>query len=309
MPERLPDAAIVDSRELDDLQELGLLHSVQRDLPSGAYWDLFPPAQEIARRDGEWNNQPLTLETEHLVYDGGLPTTPPVSWQQVITDSTQFAFAADSTETFLFHYLQNGGSLDPGEHPALDAGVMQAILDYYRRARESGDLSENMVVIKSAREIMPLFVTAQVRMAQVRTRDFLPERIRLPNARAASIPTLDGRPTALVSGWSFVILTEDEAKHAAAVEYLEWLIDPARMGQWAEAADVVPAGKGAFAQALDSPEYADVLWALLHNAIVAPSFAKQQPYADAWHNAVEAVFNGLLTPDDAAFRAVQAITQ
>jgi ABC-type glycerol-3-phosphate transport system substrate-binding protein len=309
MPDRLPDAAIVDSRELDQLEKLGLLHSLNRDLPSGAYWDLFPPAQRIARRNGQWNNQPLTLDTEHLVYDSRRVSLPPPSWQAVLTDTTQFAFAADSTETFLFHYLENGGSLDPRDHPAQDAAVMQAILDYYQRARVNGNLNENTAVMKSAREVMPLFVSGQTPMAQVRARDFLLERERIPNGLAASIPTRDGRTTTLASSWSFVILSNDQAVHNAATEYLAWMIDPVRLGEWANAARMIPAGKSAFAQAIQAPEYADLLWTLFQDALVAPSFAQQMPYAEAWHNAVTAVLNGQLAPDDAAFRAVQAITQ
>jgi ABC-type glycerol-3-phosphate transport system substrate-binding protein len=81
------------------------------------------------------------------------------------------------------------------------------------------------------------------------------------------------------------------------------------MGEWSAAARLVPASKSAFADAIDSPEYADVLWSLLNDALVAPTFSQQLPYAEAWHEAVEAVLSGLMTPDDAAFRAIQAITQ
>lgn len=309
MPDRLPDAAIVDSRELDALEKLGLLQPLNRELPSGAYWDLFPPAQTIARHSGQWNNQPLVLETELLVYDVRRIASPPPSWQEVLTDTTQFAFAADSTETFLFHYLQNGGSLDPTAHPVLDASVMQTILDYYQKARAMGTLNENTAVMKSAREVMPLFLSGQAPMAQVRARDFLIERERLPNARAAPIPTRDGYTTALVSGWSFVILSTDPAKNDAVTMYLEWMIDPARMGAWSGAARMIPASKSAFAQSIQLPEDAEVVWKLVESGLVAPSFSEQAPYAGAWHSAVAAVWSGQLEPDDAAFRAIQAISQ
>lgn len=319
MPERLPDAAIVDSRELDQLEKLGLLHPLQHALPSGAYWELFPPAQQIARRNGQWNNQPLTLDTELLVFASQAVSVPPATWDQVLASKTQFAFAADSTDTFLFHYLENGGSVNPTLHPAQDASVMQVILDYFQRARANGNLTENTAVMKSAREVMPLLVTGQTPMAQVRARDFLSERSRLSNAIVAPIPTRDGRASALVSAWSFVILTEDPLKRDAALEYLAWMIDPTRFGEWARAALLMPAGKSAFAQALnseaanssatDSQDTADVFRNLFQNALVAPSFSAQAPYADAWHTAVNAVLSGQLSPEDAAFRALQSITQ
>lgn len=309
MPERLPDAAIVDTRELDQLQKLGLLHPLQRDLPAGAYWDLFPPAQDMARQTGQWNNQPLVLETEHLIYDARRIATPPLSWQGVLSETTRFAFAADSTEAFLFNYMQNGGSLDPFKQPAHDTGVMQSILDFYRAVRGNGNLDASAAAMESAQEVMPLFVSGQAPVALVRARDYLVEREALPDARAAAIPTRDGNEAALVSGWSYVILTDDPARHRAASEYLAWLIEPARLAEWTRAARVLPASSSAFAQASDDSEYADLIWRLMNNALVAPSFAQQAPYAEAWHTAVPAVLNGQLAPDDAAFRAAQAITK
>ncbi|MBI4671863.1 MAG: extracellular solute-binding protein [Chloroflexi bacterium] len=309
MPERLPDAAIVDSRELDQLEKLGLLQPLNHDLPSGAFWDLFAPAQLIARQGGVWSNQPLVLDVEHLLYDTKRVPTPPATWQAVLADRTEFAFAADSTDTFLLHYLENGGSLSPAEHPALDSGVMQAVLDYYQRTRANGNLNEAAAMMKSAREVFPLFLGGQAPLAQVRARDYLSERTRMPNAAAAPIPTRDGRATTLASGWSYVILTSNPARRRAAADYLEWLNDAEFLAQWTQAARLAPARKSAFAQAGMAPEYADALSKLLENAIVAPSFSAQAPYASAWHTAVQAVLNGQLSPEDAAFRALQTITQ
>lgn len=309
MPERLPDAAIVDTRELDTLIGLGVLQPLNRSLPSGSFWELLPPAQTMARQGGVWSNQPLVLDTEHLVYDTRRVTAPPASWQDVLTTTLSFAFAADSTDTFLLHYLHDGGSLDPTEHPASDSGVMQNILDYYQRARSNGNLSEATIGMNSGREVLPLFVSGQVPMAAVRARDFLSEKEHLTDAAAASIPTRDGQPAALASGWTYVILTKDPERRQAAADFLQWLDDPGFLAQWTQSAFLVPAGKTAFAQAVTPPDYAATLQNLLEHAIVAPGFPAQKPYAAAWHDAVQAVLNGQLTPDDAAFRALSSITQ
>ncbi len=309
MPDRLPDAAIVDSRELDTLQNLGLLQPLQRDLPSGAFWELLEPAQNIARHGGFWSNQPLALDAEHLVYDTRRVAAPPLSWQDVLTTTISFAFAADSTDTFLLQYLHDGGSLDPRAHPAADADVMQNILDYYQRARANGNLSEATVGMKSAREVLPLFLAGRAPLAQVRARDFLSERARLPNAAAAAIPTRDGAPAALVSGWTFVILTPNPDRQRAAADFLLSLDEPTFLAQWMRAANLAPAGKTAFAQAVQPETYAATLLDLFSHGLVAPSFDAQQPYANAWHQAVQAVLNGQLTPGDAAWRAVQSVAQ
>lgn len=308
MPDRLPDAAIVDSRELDVLEARGLLHSLNRDLPSGAYWDLFQPAQTIAKRNGAWLDQPLVVETEHVIYDTRRLGVPPATWDQVLTSKNSFAFPADSANTFMFQYLENGGGL-ASEHPASDINATQSILDYYQRARANGNLNDTTAVLKSASEALPFFAKGQAPMAQVDARDFLMARQDLPNAAAAPIPTRDGRATSLVASWSFVILTEDAPRQGAALDYLQWLDEPAHLAEWAHAAQMIPARKSAFAQAIAPQTYADFLWSILENGIVAPDLDKQAPYADAWHNAVQAVLNGQLSPEDAAFRAIQTLSQ
>ncbi len=308
MPDHLPDTAIVDSRELDVLQKQGLLHPLNRDLPSGAYWDLFQPAQTIAKRNNTWLDQPLVVETEHLVYDTRRIETPPATWEQVLATKNAFAFPADSPDAFMFQYLENGGTL-ASEHSASDTNVMQSILDYYQRARANGNLNDTTAVLKAATEAMPLFAKGQVPMAQVDARDFLMARQELPNALPAAIPTRDGRASSLVSSWSFVVLTSNPERQQAALDYLEWLNEPAHLGEWAHAAQMIPASKSAFAQTIEPQAYADLLWSLLENGIAAPDLDKQAPYADAWHNAVQAVLNGQLSPEDAAFRAIQTLSQ
>lgn len=309
MPERLPDAAIVDSRDLDTLAKLGLLQPLNRALPSGAFWELLLPAQTIAHHGGVWSNQPLVLDTEHLVYDTRRIGAPPLSWQDVLTTTTAFSFAADSAESFMLHYLHDGGSLNPEEYPATDVAVMQNILEYYQRARANGNLSEATVGMKSAREVLPLFLAGQTPMAQLRARDFLTERARLSNAAASSIPTRDGEPAALVSGWTYVILTPDPMRQRAAADFLLWLNEPAFLAEWTRAANFAPASKSAFAQSVQPQAYAETLQNLLEHGIVAPGFQVQAPYAAAWHAAIQAVLNGQLTPGDAAYRALTGLTQ
>ncbi len=193
-------------------------------------------------------------------------------------------------------------------HPATH-GVMQNILEYYQRARANGNLSEATVGMQSAREVMPLFVAGQAPLAQVWARDFLIERARLPNAAAAAIPTRDGQPAAVVSGWTYVILTSDPARQRVAADYLMWLSEPAFLAKWTRAAQWIPASSSAFTQAMTPAAYVDTLRVLMEHAIIAPSFDAQRPYADAWRQAAQAVLNGQLTPADAAYRALTGILQ
>lgn len=309
VPERLPDMAVVDSRELDELERLELLQPLAHDLPAGMFWDLMPPAQKIAAPDGKWNNVPLVLDLEHLVFDSQRIQTPPATWDQVLATKARLAFAAQSLESFLFHYLENGGRVTTDQQPAQEASIMEAVLTFYQRAQVADILPESAAAIKSARDVFPLFAGGQVPMAVVYARDFRSEQARLPQARVAPIPTRDGRATALVSAWSYVILTADPSRHAAAARWLAWVDEATHLAEWSASARLIPARASAFAAAVMPEDYAASLYPLIRDGMVAPSFAEQAPYAKVWAEAVEAVLGGGLAPADAATRAASAMVR
>lgn len=309
VPNRLPDVAVVDSRELDVLRNARLLQPLSHDLPSGVFSDLFGSAQKIAAGDGSWVDLPASLEVDQLSYDSSAVEQAPSTWDAVIAGKQPFLFAVSDTEVFLFHYLENGGTLSPRTQPALDVSVMATVLSYYSKLKSAKLLPDAALGLKTTDEVWQPFSLAQAPLAQVRAKDYLSETTHGGNSGVAAIPTRDGRATTLAHSWSYVVLAIEPRRHAAAVQLMEWLNDPARIGEWANALRIIPARKSAFPNAIQPGPFADLMVAILDDAIVSPTFDEQAPYLAAWQDAIQTVLRGELAPADAAARAAQAISQ
>ncbi len=308
IPARLPDLIVIDSREMDAAAKAELLQPLDHDLPSGALADLVPPAQQLAKHEGQWLGLPVTLDVQHLVYNKQLVRTPPANWNQLLTGSALFAFPADDDDAFLFQYLENHGRLPVTRQIVpLDLGVTTAVLSFYQRARAANLVPDRVFAITTPSEAWQAFADGQAPLAQVAAGDYVAGREQVANTSFAPLPTQDGAATTLVSSWNYAILTSDEERHQAAADFLNWINEPSRLAQWATAAHAIPARRSAFAFAVSPPEYGDFLLKLLDAGIVAPTFAQRAPYQSAWHTALQTVLRGQATPSEAAQRAVQQL--
>lgn len=309
VPGRLPDVILIDSRQVDAAARTGLLQPLDRDLPSGAFADLLPPAQTLAKYHGQWLTLPLTLDLQHLAYNTKTVPTPPVTWDDLVKGGAPFAFPADDDDAFLFQYLENQGRITDAQQPApLNVSVTTSVLTFYQRARAANLIPDSVLAIKSVHDVWPLFADGQVPLAQVQASDFIAEGGRLTNAGFAPLPTQDGLSTTLASSWNYAIVTSDPIRHAAAAEFLNWIDDPSRLAEWATDAQVVPARRSAFATSITRRDYGSFLLKLMDTAIVAPTFAQRAVYADSWNSALQAVLRGQATPGEAALRAAQALS-
>jgi ABC-type glycerol-3-phosphate transport system substrate-binding protein len=310
VPERLPDVVLIDSRDVDQAARAELLQPLDRDLPSGAFVDLLPPAQKLAEYDGQWLTLPLTLDLQHLAYNTKVVHEPPATWDQLLKGGAPFAFPADDDDAFLFQYLENRGRIAHSPEPApLNASVTTSVLTFFQRARASNLVPDSVLGIKSTHDVWSLFAEGQVPLAQVEAGDYLAEHGRIPGAGFAPLPTVDGASTTMVNGWNFAILTRDQRRHDAAAEFLNWIDEPSRLAEWATAARMVPARRSAFALSVMPRDYGDFLISILESGMVAPTFADRAPYAGAWHSAMQAVLRGQATPSEAASKAAQGFGQ
>jgi ABC-type glycerol-3-phosphate transport system substrate-binding protein len=309
VPDRLPDLIMLDSREVDAAARTGLLQRLDRDLPSGAFADLLPPAQALAMYDGQWLTLPLTLNVQHLAYNAKVVPQAPATWDEVLKSGAPFAFPADDDDAFLFQYLENKGRIADSRQPApLNVSVTTSVLTFFQRARTANLVPDSVLAVKTVHDVWPLFAEGQVPLAQVEASDYIAGHDHVPNASFAPLPTQDGVTTTLVSGWNYAIITQEPRRHAAAAAFLSWIDEPSRLAEWASVAQVVPARRSAFAISVGPREYGDFLLNLLDGADVAPTFADRAAYAGSWTSALQAVLRGQATPGEAALKAAQALS-
>ncbi|MGE5138693.1 MAG: hypothetical protein ACM3JD_04465, partial [Rudaea sp.] len=121
------------------------------------------------------------------------------------------------------------------------------------------------------------------------------------------LPTSDGKPATIVNSWNYAIVATDPAHRAAAGQLLSWLDDPARLAEWTNAAQLVPARRSALSASSIPQDYADFLRGLLDSGMAAPTLSQRAPYEAGWHTALQSVLRGQATPSEAALRAAQTL--
>jgi ABC-type glycerol-3-phosphate transport system substrate-binding protein len=299
-PSVLPDLAILDSDDLAEAYEAGLLQPLGDLLAPARLTDQFGFAADLASVAGEQVGFVLGSEILHAAYRPALVATPPVSWTQVTSGRISFLFPGvgqnglvnDST---LIQYLGAGGDLASAQGD-LDGDALEDVLSFYRTAVFRGAIAPSTVLdIADADEAWDRFVGGEGALTVVRSTRYWLEAD--DTAAAVQLPTADGTPLTFGHGWVIVLITDSPARQSAALALIEALTAPEAHAAWTRAGGYLPATKSALRMWTDSSEDRSLLQALLESAQPRPQIPAGT--AQAIQDALEAVLRGEATPAQA----------
>ncbi len=310
-PGVLPDIALLDRNSLIQAAQEALV------VPIGPLLELdrmglYPAAMALGSVDGELVGLPYVMDMQHIVYrQAFFQEDPPVSYEDILDGPTAYAFPAGSTAgvntTTLTQYLATGGELvDPDGVPFVDAAALASVLTFYNQAREENAILAEVFQMSGPEDTWALYRGGQTGIADVTASLYLAEREQVRSTGLSWIPTQDGTPFALVSGWSWVIVTQDPERQEAALELIIYLMEPVNQGDYTLAARYLPSQRAALAVWGDDP-YAVFADVLLESAEPLPGDASLRPVGDALQDAVEAVLLNDTPPVQAAAQASQAV--
>lgn len=319
-PERLPDLALVDMREIGLLAESGLLQPLDTLLDTSITSDLVP----FARQAGQVDEQLVAIQYEadlcFLAYNSAIVSEPPATWAQLLTSGWTYLLPASSGEgavrdAFLPLYLALGGQLtDRDGNPYLDQDVVAAILEAYHAAYQIGVLSPAGLGMNDASDCWPFYLTSaggtakeEVAMTNVTSWDYGRERARLASTRVAPLPTFSGDMTGVASGWGWVLISKDSQRQQAAADFLTAILQPQAMAAWAEATYHLPTRRSALPAAIDDTDYLRFLQRLMQVASPQPREPAYTVAVEALGPAIESVAQGVLSPRAAAAEAIARV--
>jgi len=306
-PAVLPDLIAFDRDDLITAAKAGLVIPLDAFLSPESLADYYPFAQAMSRVDDRLAGLPFAADARVLVYNMQLYPTPPRAWADVITGTLIIPGAELSGLTLLDVYLSLGGTLaDASGQTALDSELVAEVLTVLQLAHTAGVLPLSTLAYEDPAATWQVFRERRATLAVTSAQWFLRERQRVSGAGATLIPTTDGVPFALASGWSWAVVNTAPERQAAAMELLRWLTDPAQLGAWTLAAQVLPPRAAALARwgsSLPTAFAADVL-----------THAQPQPSAEVvarvgppLRQALDDVLSGRATPFTAATTAAQAV--
>ncbi|MGB9777027.1 MAG: extracellular solute-binding protein [Anaerolineae bacterium] len=310
-PSVLPDLVVLDEADLQVAAHSGLLQPLDGLIPPDLETDLFPFAAGWGRVGESTFGLPLAIELQHLAYAPASLSSPPLSWDAVLSAGLPLFFPAAGengiADDFTFiQYLGAGGRLTDGEgNPTLEEGPLTAVLDFYAQATATGVISPLVVLsLGSAEECWARF-QEEGGMAVVDSRWFWTEGER--TAEPGPIPTWDGRPVALAEGWALALVTAHPERQQRAMALAAWLLDPGWYGAWTQSTGYLPATRSGLAGWTVSVERREVLSGVLAGARGPLPQSLRARLGPPLQMAVEAVLRGRQSPAEAAARAVQSL--
>lgn len=286
-PSILPDIIMLDTHDLKAAAAAELIQPVDPWLTGAS--DYYPFAlnavsheilSDEADERGMWGF-PYVAQADHMVYRRGISASPPLSWTRVLTAGYSTLFPAAppndlASDVLVAAYIGSGGQvMDEGGQPALDRAVLEELYGFFEtlRTRELINV-ERALALTDALACWDVYQQGIGRLSPVPMGVYWTEPAA--DSLAGWMPTVDGTPVTLMHPWHLAIVTNDPERQEQALDLVQWLTDPERMGALAGSIQRVPVRRQALAAWIgESEETATV------DEILASGRAPLPPSVDA----------------------------
>lgn len=278
-PAILPDLILLPADQLATAVREQLVYPLDSLVTEEMLADLYPAARALGTVNNSLYGYPLSLSgLQHVSYASGtvFSETLPLVWDEFIaTPGAAFALAgagAPGAELALQGYLSSGGPLlDEQGRPMLDPAVLTPVLEALQRGREQGAILVQSGNLTTLPEVYGLLNGGLANAVQTSAAVYLGQRPTPVNITHARLPGADGPLAPLVKGTVYAVSTPDAARQAVAAELLAWLASGENMGEWSNAAGLLPARRAAFAHWPQDDAYFDFLQGELERASAFPA--------------------------------------
>ncbi|HNT25437.1 MAG TPA: extracellular solute-binding protein [Anaerolineales bacterium] len=201
-------------------------------------------AQQLAHLQSSIFGLPFAGDALVLVYRPATLETPPGNWADVTALGSPLLFSASDPEALftLALYQSAGGPIqDEQGRPTLDQETLAQVFSFYRQSAQSGVMPYWLTQYETEEQVWAAFADGQASMAVAWLGYYLNHAGTLPViATAAPIPTADGTPYTLATGWVWALASPDPLHRQVSAELAEHLVDPAFLAQWTPAAGYLP---------------------------------------------------------------------
>jgi ABC-type glycerol-3-phosphate transport system substrate-binding protein len=273
---------------------------------------LYPVAVELATQNDQLYGMPYLLETGHVVYRDTIFQDPPNSFEAILTSPVAFVFPAGAlgpvNQTLLLQYLSAGGTLTNEEgFPQIDRAALIDVLQFYDDANTADIIDPEIFQLTAPVESWEQYLERQTGLAAVTSTLYLNESEAVRSTGLTWTPTYDGAPQALVTGWFWVITTQDPDRQAMAMALINFLMNPVNQGAYSQGAGWLPTQQTAFTVWGSDNAYAGFGDMLLSQASTFPDPIILSIVGPVLQEAMEDVLINGISPVQAANDAAQKI--
>ncbi|MBC8098182.1 MAG: extracellular solute-binding protein, partial [Armatimonadetes bacterium] len=209
---------------------------------------------------------------------------------------------------FWVQYLDAGGTPLTGDDLTLNADALLNVLTFYEQLRLEGLINSQVLEYAIAADYETRLVSGELdagvlplsRVQALRSDQYQPQ--------LSALPTLSGAPVAPLEGWLWVMVTTDPRQQRLVGQFVNWMMEPNRQGQYAQQLDLLPSQP----TALDSYPFdgVDTGWlnTVLANAVIPLAPTADNAVLRALQAALVSVLSGESTAEAATRNAVEQLS-
>lgn len=306
-PGALPDLTLIRREDLVTAVNAGLIVPLDGMIPAGIIGDLYDPALALGQVNGQLYGLPYMIEVDHLAYrlpvDFGAEPALDWSFAAMLDRDQTWAFPArqvNSLSSVLWlQYLDAGGTAPSSSGPLVyNRDALLDVLGYYEQAVASGSLDASVLDYTTAQDYTPSLTVGEIDAGVVGSNMYLDAVFTGRELDIAPIPSVSGRPLAVMHGWMWVITTNDVEQQALATRFLTWMMESSRQAQFAQSLRMLPSQRSALLQmAAEGIDFA-AYDTLVQGAQVIPSGLLSSSSARALQSALnDVIANGAAATD------------
>ena len=308
-PGALPDLTLLRRSDLIIAQESGLIEPFEGLLPSAMMGEL-DAALQLGQVDGELYGIPYLLELQHFIYrpqeDVNYRSW---SFSSVLQREESFDLPLGRSvvlyNVYLLQYVANGGELPTDEAEInLQEEALLDLLTFYEEAFEVDLLDLDTLNYTAPNDYLSSFQNRRVNVGLYNSTAYLRLLKNEETLMAAPIPTQSGANVSSMDGWMWVLVARDPNQQALAMEYLTWIMDVNRQGEYAESVSMVPSQQSTIEEWITDEDYRILIQSLLNNAYLPFSTTSSRILSETIQTAIASVLNGDASAEEATQSAL-----
>jgi ABC-type glycerol-3-phosphate transport system substrate-binding protein len=307
-PLALPDLIALPNADLETAALKGLLHPLDQLDEAMLDPDWYDYARSLAQIQDRTYGLPFAGDALALVYRTETAPAPPDDWSAILNNTVPLVFpAADPQALFtLSQYQAKGGTVrDEEGRPHLDEEILEEVLIFYQEAKQTGVIPSWLTQYEDNNQVWDLYNEKEADLIITWTYRFLESS--LEDSAFTIIPTHDGIPYTLSSGWVWAIPAHQPEHQELSLDLAKFLTESNYLGEWTEAAGVLPT-RASSLEVWSSADKKPVVENIVLSGNILPSKDVLTSIGQVLKEATVQILNGESDPETAAQQAVEGLT-
>ncbi|MEO1442882.1 MAG: extracellular solute-binding protein, partial [Chloroflexota bacterium] len=303
-PGVLPDITLVQREDLLTAVGLELAYPVEGIVSSGVIGDLYESALRLGQFESDLYGVPYAMEIEHVIYADESLMLPDARFASYLTAELPLTFPAARANglnnTFLVQYLAAGGTINETGALQVNEEALLQTLTFYEEAVAAELITPEVLDYTRSLEYRSILTAESDFGAAVVSSQVYMELLDGGSAfGVGAIPTESGDQTTSLNGWMWMMTTPDPNRQSIVADFVDWMLDVNRQGEYVRSLDLLPSQRGAFRAWYGEAYDEDFINTVLENARLPLIETTGGAATRAMQTALESVIAGEQTAAEA----------